>query len=203
MTAVFYRYSADRRGERPRDHLEGFSGFRHADTFAGYAALYQADGNKPPRITHVASMAHARRKFFEVFEVTKSPIADEALRCIQDLYAIEADIDGKSIDHRRAAHQARSKPLLDAFHAWAVVQRRRLSAKGNRAANDLLLLPLMHHSSLRPAGGAAPSAAMGGLREATGQPALRTELRGTGSDHRHRQNCTEAWSAPKLNIAPF
>jgi transposase len=101
----------------------------HADAFAGYAALYPADGNKPPRITHVACMAHARRKFFEVFEATKSPIADEALRRIQDLYAIEADVDGKSIDQRRAARQAGSKPLLDAFHAWATVQRRRLSAK--------------------------------------------------------------------------
>ena len=123
--AVFYRYSADRRGERPRDHLEGFSGFMHAAAFAGYAALYRADGNKPPRITHVACMAHARRKFFEVFEATKSPIADEALRRIQELYAIEADIGGKSIDQR----QVRSKPLLDTFHAWAMVQRRRLSAK--------------------------------------------------------------------------
>ena len=109
--AVFYRYSADRRGERPRDHLEGFSGFMHADAFAGYAALYRADGNKPPRITHVACMAHARRKFFEVFEATKSPIADEALRRIQELYAIEADIGGKSIDQRRGPQQAVARYL--------------------------------------------------------------------------------------------
>jgi transposase len=74
-------------------------------------------------------MAHARRKFFEVFETTKSPIAEEALRRIQDLYAIEADINGRHVDQRRAARQARSKPLLDAFHAWAVAQRRRLSGK--------------------------------------------------------------------------
>jgi hypothetical protein len=127
--AVFYRYSADRKGERPRGHLDGFSGYLHADAFAGYEALYRANGPKPARITHVACMAHARRKFFEVFETTKSPIAEEALRRIQDLYAIEADINGRHVDQRRAARQARSKPLLDAFHAWAVAQRRRLSGK--------------------------------------------------------------------------
>jgi transposase len=127
--AVFYRYSADRRGERPREHLEGFSGHLHADAFAGYAALYRPCGNKPPRITHVACMAHARRKFFEVFEAAKSPIAEEALRRIQELYAIEADIRGKPIDQRQEVRQTLSKPLLDAFHTWAMAQRRRLSGK--------------------------------------------------------------------------
>lgn len=127
--AVLYRYSADRKGERPRGHLAGFSGHLHADAFAGYAALYRPEGNMPPRITHVACMAHARRKFFEVFETTKSPIAEQALRRIQELYAIEADINGKPVDQRLAVRQQQSKPLLDAFHGWAVAQRRRLSAK--------------------------------------------------------------------------
>ena len=69
--------------ERPRGHLEGFGGYLHADAFAGYAALCRPKGNKPPRITHVACIAHARRKFFEVFETTKSPIAEQAMRQIQ------------------------------------------------------------------------------------------------------------------------
>jgi transposase len=127
--AVFYRYSIDRKGERPRGHLEGFSGYLHADAFPGYLALYRLSGNNGPRISHVACIAHARRKLFEVFEATKSPIAEEALRRIQELYAIEAEITGKSAAERRSERQARSKPLLDAFHSWAVEQRRRLSAK--------------------------------------------------------------------------
>ena len=32
---AFYRYSPDRKGERPREHLAGFSGVIHADAFAG------------------------------------------------------------------------------------------------------------------------------------------------------------------------
>lgn len=127
--AVLYRYSADRKGERPRGHLDGFSGYLHADAFAGYEALYRSNGKSPPRITHVACMAHARRKLFEVFDTTKSSIAAEALQRIQELYAIEADIKGRSADQRWAQRQTRSKPLLGAFHAWAVAQRRRLSGK--------------------------------------------------------------------------
>jgi hypothetical protein len=33
-------------------------------------------------VTHVACFAHARRRFFEVFAATKSPIAEEAVRRI-------------------------------------------------------------------------------------------------------------------------
>jgi transposase len=127
--AVLYRYSADRKGERPRGHLDGFSGHLHADALAGYEALYRPEGQRPPRITHVACMAHVRRKLFEVFEATKSPVAEEALRRIQELYAVEAAIKDRTADQRRAERQARSKPLLNAFHVWAVAQRRRLSGK--------------------------------------------------------------------------
>jgi transposase len=52
--AAFYRYSPDRKGERPQDHLAGFRGFLHADAFAGYNALYHAKPGEQPRITHVA-----------------------------------------------------------------------------------------------------------------------------------------------------
>jgi transposase len=127
--AALYRYSPDRKGERPRGHLEGFGGYLHADAYAGYNALYRGEGNKPPRIDHVACIAHARRKFFEIFDTKKSPIAEEALKRIQALYVIEAEIHGQPADQRKAVRQVRSKPLLDAFHAWAAIQRRRLSPK--------------------------------------------------------------------------
>ena len=56
---------------------------------------------------------HARRKLFEVHEATKSPIAEAALRRIQALYQIEADITGRSVADREAERRARSKPLLE------------------------------------------------------------------------------------------
>jgi transposase len=127
--AAFYRYSPDRKGERPRGHLEDFEGWLHADGYAGYDALAQPRGNRPPQITRVACMAHVRRKLFDVFEATKSPTAEEALRRIAALYAIEAETNGKSAEHRLAERQARSKPLLDGLHDWLLTQRRRLSGK--------------------------------------------------------------------------
>jgi transposase len=127
--AAFYRYSPDRKGERPREHLENFEGWMHADGYTGYDALTQPRGNRPPQVIHVACMAHVRRKLFEVFEATRSPIAETALQRIAALYAIEAEINGKPAEQRLAERQARSKPLLDALHAWLLTQRRRLSGK--------------------------------------------------------------------------
>ena len=51
------------------------------------------------------------------------------MRRIQELYAIEAEINGKPAVQRQVERQARSKLLLDAFHTWAIAQRRRLSGK--------------------------------------------------------------------------
>jgi transposase len=127
--AVLYRYSADRKGERPRGHLAGFSGYLHADAYSGYNALYKPTSTAPPAITHVACMAHARRKFFEVFDETGSPIAEQALHHIQALYAIEAEIVGHDAEQRWEIRQKRSAPLLQAMHSWCEEQRRRVSPK--------------------------------------------------------------------------
>lgn len=127
--AAFYRYSQDRKGERPREHLAGYAGWLHADAYAGYNVLTAAKGGKPQPIIHVACMAHARRELFKAYESTRSPIAEEGLRRIGELYAVEAAINGEPPEQRRAARQARSKPLLEAMHAWMLAQRRRLSGK--------------------------------------------------------------------------
>jgi transposase len=120
--AAFYRYSPDRKGERPKEHLAEFSGFLHADAYAGYALA---------GITHVQCMAHARRYFFDVFDATKSPVAKEALNRIGALYAIEADINGKPADVRFAERQARAVPLLTDLKGWLEGERRRLSLKSS------------------------------------------------------------------------
>jgi transposase len=129
--AAYYRFSPDRRGDRPRDHLALFRGVIQADAFSGYEALARAAERSrgPPAVTHAACWAHARRKFYDVFESTKSPIAEEALRRIGELYAVEAEIAGQPVAARLAARQARAMPLLDALHGWLGAQRRRLSAK--------------------------------------------------------------------------
>jgi transposase len=132
--AAYYRFSPDRRGERPRDHLARFRGAIQADAFSGYEALARSAalargpiGRGPPRLIHAACWAHARRKFYDVFEATKSPIAEEALKRIGELYAIEAEITGRPAEARLVARQDRAVPILDALHDWLTAQRRRLS----------------------------------------------------------------------------
>jgi transposase len=128
---AFYRYSADRRGERPQGHLAGFRGWLHADGYAGYNALWRPQQGQPAMVQHVACWAHARRYLFDEFERTKSPIAEEALQRIQALYRIEAEINGLPPERRRTERQARSAPLLVALHDWMEAQRRRLSSKSD------------------------------------------------------------------------
>jgi len=132
-SAAHYRFSPDRKGERPREHLAAFRGVIQADAFSGYEALARSaaerSGRGPPVLTHAACWAHARRKFYDVFESTASPIAQEALTRIGELYAIEAEITGRPAEARLAARRDRAVPMLDSLRDWLTGQRRRLSAK--------------------------------------------------------------------------
>ena len=129
--AAYYRYSPDRKGVRPQEDLAGFSGYLQADAYAPYEKLTAPVGGVPARIIHVACMAHARRYFFEAFEKTQSPIAAAALRRIQDLYAIERDINGKPAQERLAVRQEQAVPLLAAFEIWMREKAARISAKSD------------------------------------------------------------------------
>ncbi|MCG7364302.1 IS66 family transposase [Roseomonas sp. ACRSG] len=106
-----------------------FKGWLHAEGSTGYDTLTRSQGGNLSRILHVACMAHACRKMFEVFEGTMSPIVEEALQRIAALYAIEAEINGQPAPQRLTARQPHSKPLLDVLHEWMQAQRRRLSGK--------------------------------------------------------------------------
>src|ERR1700722_1984795 len=110
--AVWFRYSPDRKGERPRAHLATFTGVLQADAYAGFDRLY---GEK---IQEAACWAHVRRKFYDIHVALASPIAAEALDRIGRLYAIEADIRGRPPDERRAVRQVRAGPELEDLRTW-------------------------------------------------------------------------------------
>ncbi|HEV2038973.1 MAG TPA: transposase, partial [Casimicrobiaceae bacterium] len=61
---------------------------------------------------------HLRRPFYQFFESTRSPLAAHVLACIRELYTIEAKIRGHPAEHRREVRQARSRPIVEALHAW-------------------------------------------------------------------------------------
>ena len=93
--AAAFFYSPDRKGEHPERHLAGFAGILQADAYAGFNRLYEP-GRQPGPILEAACWAHARRKLFELAAVAKAPIAAEAVRRIDRLFAVERDINGLS-----------------------------------------------------------------------------------------------------------
>jgi transposase len=125
--AMFY-YSPDRGGEHPERHLADYSGIMQADAYAGFNGLYVA-GRKPGLITEAACWAHGRRKLFELAELQKAPIAIEAVRRIDELFAIEREINGFSPDQRVDVRTQRSKPLVDDLEKWMRQERRKLSSR--------------------------------------------------------------------------
>jgi hypothetical protein len=125
--AVLFRYSPDRKGERPREHLAAFRGVLQADAYAGFERLYGE------RIQEAACWAHVRRKFYELHVAHASPIAEVALAKIGELYAIEAEIRGRPGEERTAQRQTRAAPLLAAFHAWLHASLGSLSKKSELA----------------------------------------------------------------------
>lgn len=132
--AVAYRYSQDRKGDHPREHLAAFSGVLHADGYAGFAELYRAPatvegGDARSRIVEAACWAHARRKFFDLTGSGPAPVAVEALRRIGELYEIERSVRGRSADERLQARQAWAVPKVAALRAWLERELARQSAK--------------------------------------------------------------------------
>ena len=136
--AVFF-CSRNRAGEHPARHLAGYAGILQADAYAGFGDLY--DGKrKPGPITEAACWSHGRRKFFELADLRKAPLADEVVRRIDELFAIERRINGFSAGDRMAARQRESKPIVADLETWMRAERARLSRHTSTApAIDYML----------------------------------------------------------------
>src|SRR4051794_18377193 len=142
--AVVYLYAEDRRGEHPAAHLADFRGILQVDGYGGFKGLL---ADRPAGEIRLAfCWAHCRRRFYELHRATGSPLAEEALRRIGELYKIEAEIRGRPAEERRAARQERSKPLVDALHAWLTAHLGRVSGKS--ALAEAIRYALRHWSGL-------------------------------------------------------
>jgi len=126
--AAFYRFTPDRKGRWPRDHLKDFKGWLHADGYAGFEELYRG-GN----IKEVACLAHIRRKFFDIHASQGSGIAKQALERIAELYQIEGTIRGDPPDRRKAIRQEHAIPLIDNLQTWLQAQLTQISGKSTLA----------------------------------------------------------------------
>jgi transposase len=126
--AVVLYYSPNREGIHPQRQLARYTGIMQVDAYSGYNALY-AEGRKPGPIVEAACWAHGRRKLYELARLAKMPIAIEAVRRIDELFAIERDIAGLPPQQRVCVRRERSKPLTEDLERWLRAERRKLSSK--------------------------------------------------------------------------
>ncbi|MHB1272512.1 MAG: IS66 family transposase [Rhodanobacter sp.] len=100
---VVFDYCPSRAGKHAATFLGAWRGALMVDDYAGYKALFGE------RITELACWAHARRTFFDAHKASGSPIAEEAVRRIGELYAIEVklrDLDDEARTRERRSHLA-------------------------------------------------------------------------------------------------
>lgn len=125
---VAFTYAPGRGGLHAERILQGFGGILQVDGYTGYNRLI-APGRVGAGIQLAYCWAHARRKLIDITRAGTAPIAEEGLRLIRELYAIEADIRGLHPDGRLAARQERSAPAAALIKEWLDHHRTRVSAK--------------------------------------------------------------------------
>lgn len=114
--AVVYTYAPGRGREHARALLGGYRGSLQCDGHAGYKGL-AAPATGPGPVVIAYCWSHARRQCYDLAQEAKAPIAEEALRRIAALYAIEGGICGASPEVRRAARQELSRTLVGELFA--------------------------------------------------------------------------------------
>ncbi len=128
--AVWLTYTPDRKAKHPAEHLQPYRGILQADGYAGFQGLYDRADHP---LSEAACWAHVRRKFYDFYLATDSPIAREALDRIQTLYQIEESIRGRPAPDRQTERQARAGPLLTALHRWLLDTVKQIGRKSELA----------------------------------------------------------------------
>ena len=77
-------------------------------------------------VTEAGCLAHARRKFHELWDPHKSPLAEQALKFFAVLYDIEREAQALDPGDRRRVRQERARPIAEDFHVWLQAQRARV-----------------------------------------------------------------------------
>jgi len=116
MPIVLYDYQPDRKAKRPIEFLTGFTGYLHADGYAGYQSL-------PKEILLVGCWAHARRKFDEALKAVpekdrEGSGAHRAKQYCDTLFTIERQLEDCSMEERYKKRQELAKPVLDEFLSY-------------------------------------------------------------------------------------
>ena len=122
VKAVVFEFSESRSGENVREFLrldtpQAWRGTLVTDGFSGYNATTTLG------VTSAQCMAHARRKFNDLWANHGSEVGRKALRYHQVLFRIEREIEELPADERRRTRQRKSRRVLAVFHRWLLAQR--------------------------------------------------------------------------------
>jgi transposase len=126
--AVWFRYSRDRKGEHPADHLTGWTGILQSDAYGGYTHLAKP-GRQPAPVVPAGCWAHGRRGLFKIAEKDKAPLAIEAVRRIDAIFDAERAINGSSAARRLEIRKESIAPLVEELLDWMRDTCRRMSSK--------------------------------------------------------------------------
>jgi transposase len=123
--AVVFDFADSRAGQHARDFLGlpgegGWHGSLVCDDFSGYKACFEMG------VTEAGCLAHARRKFHELWVNHQSTIGEGALKFFAQLYAIEREVHELDAIDRKRIRQERSRPLANAMHLWLAEQRKKV-----------------------------------------------------------------------------
>jgi transposase len=128
VQAVVFDFAESRAGEHAREFLgidtevagSGWHGTLVCDDYSGYKAAF-AHG-----VAEAGCLAHARRKFYDLWVTNRSTIAEEALEFFRLLYGIERDAQALAPAERRGLRQEKALPIAKALQDWLEAQRARV-----------------------------------------------------------------------------
>lgn len=118
---VVFDFCLGRGAKYPCEFLAGWTGTLVVDAYSGYDAALSLAGRST-----AYCLAHARRKFDELFKANASAVAGQAIQRIAMLYRIEADARPLSPEQRLQMRQERSQPLWEEMHVWLQLERTRV-----------------------------------------------------------------------------
>jgi len=126
LRAVVFDFADSRAGRHVQAFLGtdqdggGWRGALVCDDYAAYKSLFGG------RIIEAGCLAHARRKFFDLWANHKSTVAEQALAFFCDLYEVEREVQALDVDERRRIRQLKAKPVADDLQAWLIAQRQKV-----------------------------------------------------------------------------
>jgi transposase len=122
---VVFDYQESRGREGPKKFLENFSGYLQTDGYRAYENLAP-----PGKITLMACMAHARRKYEKSLD-NDPKLAQKALTIIQDLYNVEREAREAelSYDEIKLLRQEKSVEILDRFEKFLIENKPKVLPK--------------------------------------------------------------------------